>query len=98
MVKTTMTGASKVESPEISSGNTELVPRIVPTATNENISLQITTHKLNGMNFLQWSRSAQMVVRGKGKIGFLMERLLGLTLLMQPIRFGRCITQLSWPG
>ena len=71
MIKTAMIEASKVESSEISSRNTEFVPTIVPASTNENISQQITTQKLNGKNFLQWSRSVQMVVRGKGKIGYL---------------------------
>ena len=45
---------------------------IVPAANNSDyLSLQITTHKLTGKNFLQWSRSVQLVIRGKGKFGYL---------------------------
>ncbi|XP_020271826.1 uncharacterized protein LOC109846996 [Asparagus officinalis] len=53
-------------------------PKIVPTTVSSSdpnhlnlTSLQITTHKLNGKNFLQWSRSIQMVICRKGKIGYL---------------------------
>ena len=46
--------------------------KITPTATSENLSsLQISSFKLNGQNFLSWSRSVQLVIRGKGKMGFL---------------------------
>lgn len=34
-------------------------------------TLQITSHKFNGKNFLQWSTSVQMVIRGRGKLGYL---------------------------
>ncbi|KAJ0095071.1 hypothetical protein Patl1_15288 [Pistacia atlantica] len=37
----------------------------------ENPSLQITSHKLNGQNYLPWSRSVTMFVRGRGKYGYL---------------------------
>ncbi|KAH9677444.1 retrotran gag 3 domain-containing protein [Citrus sinensis] len=47
-------------------------PTIVHTAITENTSLQITSHKLNGKNFLPWSRSVQMVIRGHGKLGYLL--------------------------
>lgn len=36
----------------------------------DNPSLQITTHKLNGQNFLQWSQSVKLYVKGKGKISY----------------------------
>ncbi|KAH9657194.1 retrovirus-related pol polyprotein from transposon RE1 [Citrus sinensis] len=39
--------------------------------SNDSPSLQITTHKLNGQNFLQWSQSVKMFIRGKWKIGYL---------------------------
>ena len=42
-----------------------------PTTSFDNSSLQITSYKLNGKNFFQWSRSVQMVIRGRGKIGYL---------------------------
>ena len=34
-------------------------------------SLQITIHKLNGQNFLQWSQSVKMYLRGRGRLGYL---------------------------
>ena len=53
---------------------TKSTSTIVPIAFAELtslMSLQITNHKLNGRNFLQWSRSVQMVIQGKGKFGYL---------------------------
>ena len=51
----------------------ESLPKIAPIAVSDNTSpsLQITPFKLNGRNFLQWSRSTAIAIRGKGKIGFL---------------------------
>ncbi|GAV66115.1 UBN2_3 domain-containing protein, partial [Cephalotus follicularis] len=37
----------------------------------EGSSLQITSHKLNSKNFLQWSQSILLVIRGRGKIGYI---------------------------
>ena len=37
----------------------------------ENPSLQITLHKLNGRNFLQWSQSVTLFLRGKGRLGYI---------------------------
>lgn len=38
---------------------------------SESHSVQITTIRLNGANFLRWSQSVRMYVRGRGKIGYL---------------------------
>lgn len=38
---------------------------------SDNSSLVITSHKLDGKNFLQWSQSVLMVIRGRGKMGYL---------------------------
>ena len=38
---------------------------------NDNSPLVITNHKLDGKNFLQWSQSVLMVIRGRGKLGYL---------------------------
>ncbi|KZV48799.1 hypothetical protein F511_09220 [Dorcoceras hygrometricum] len=38
---------------------------------SDNLSLQITNHKLNSRNFLQWSQSVLLVIRGRGKMGYL---------------------------
>lgn len=40
-------------------------------STTESHSIQITTIKLNGENFLRWSQSVCMYIRGRGKIGYL---------------------------
>ena len=39
--------------------------------TNDSPSLHITTHKLSGLNFLRWSQSVKLFIRGKGKLGYL---------------------------
>ncbi|KAG8481080.1 hypothetical protein CXB51_025802 [Gossypium anomalum] len=36
-----------------------------------NSSLLITNHRLDGKNFLQWSQSILMVLRSRGKIGYI---------------------------
>ena len=59
-----ITGASR-------DGDSQSTSKIVPTAISDNLTLQITTHKLYGKNFLQWSQSVQLVIRGEGKMGYL---------------------------
>ncbi|KAJ9700568.1 hypothetical protein PVL29_006057 [Vitis rotundifolia] len=44
--------------------------KISPT-TSESHSIQITTIRLNGDNFLRWSQSVRMYIRGRGKMGYL---------------------------
>lgn len=34
-------------------------------------TLQITQHKLNGLNFREWYQSVLLVIRGKGKVCYL---------------------------
>jgi len=41
---------------------------IVPVSKS---TLQITIHKLNGKNYLEWSQSVRLVIDGKGKLGYL---------------------------
>ena len=36
-----------------------------------NSSLIITSHRLDGKNFLQWSQSVLMVLRGRGNLGYI---------------------------
>ena len=38
---------------------------------SENSPIQITTIRLNGDNFLRWSQSVRMYIRGRGKIGYI---------------------------
>ena len=57
---------------DVSSENTRPTTIITPMALSENsLSLKITSFKLNGKNFLSWSRSIQLVIRGKEKFGYL---------------------------
>lgn len=59
---------------DISTVNTpsqNTVPVRGSSAVSENPSLQITTHKLNDLNYLQWSQSVKMFVIGRGKMGYL---------------------------
>ncbi|RVW64704.1 Retrovirus-related Pol polyprotein from transposon RE1 [Vitis vinifera] len=44
--------------------------KINPT-TSKSHSIQITTIRLNGDNFLRWSQSVRMYIRGRGKMGYL---------------------------
>ena len=68
---TTLSGASRGAEGEVTEVTSYPSPKIAPIAHSEITSLQIIAHKLNGQNFLQWSRSIQMVIHGKGKIGYL---------------------------
>lgn len=40
-------------------------------STNDNPTLQITTVKLDGLNYLAWPRSATLYIKSKWKIGYL---------------------------
>ena len=65
-------GMSEGNGSEVSSDATQPTSTIVPTAIPDNSSyLQITSFKLSGRNFLAWSRSVQLVIRDKGKFGYL---------------------------
>ena len=68
-----VSGANRGDGSEVASDTSQPTSTMVPTASSDHhsLSLQITSFKLNGRNFLQWSRSVQLVVRGKGKIGYL---------------------------
>ena len=37
-----------------------------PHDTDDNPSLHITAHKLNGLNFLRWSQPIKLFIHGKG--------------------------------
>ena len=38
---------------------------------NDTFSLQITTHKLDGKNYLQWAQSVKIVICGHDKLGYI---------------------------
>ena len=72
MVKTAMAGANRGSVTEESTDTSQMPSTIAPiVVTPENTPLQITTKKLNGKNFLQWSRAILMAIRGQGKLGYL---------------------------
>ena len=45
-----------------------------PPATFDGFSPQITLHKLNGTNFREWSQSVMLVIKEKGKVGYLIGK------------------------
>ena len=45
--------------------------QVSPHGIGDNPSLYITTHKLNGLNFLRWSQSVKLFIRGKRKLRYL---------------------------
>lgn len=53
----------------IAEKNTSTTTTQVP--SSESHSIQITSIKLNGENFLRWSQSVRMYIRGRGKMGYL---------------------------
>ncbi|KAL5775181.1 hypothetical protein ACOSP7_012738 [Xanthoceras sorbifolium] len=62
-----MSDSSSTSNPAISTGNQ---PPMNPPTENSNHPVKITTIKLNGDNFLRWSLSVQMYIRGRGKLGY----------------------------
>ncbi|EOY17116.1 Cysteine-rich RLK (RECEPTOR-like protein kinase) 8 [Theobroma cacao] len=66
-----MADATLEGSSEVSSEPSRNVSSSVISTVGETHSLQITQHKLNGANFLEWSQSVMLVIRGKGKLSYL---------------------------
>ena len=68
-----MPGISRGDHSKVSNQTSPSTSIIIPTMVikNSSTSLQITTKKLNGKNYLQWSHSASMVIHSKGKISYL---------------------------
>ena len=65
MVKTPMAGANRGNVMEESTDTSPMPSTIAPTVvTPENTPLQTTTKKLNGKDFLQWSRAILMAIWG----------------------------------
>ncbi|RVX23159.1 hypothetical protein CK203_000121 [Vitis vinifera] len=74
MVKTTMTGHARDGTSEVSS-ETITQPSNSVYASNiaESHTLQITQHKLNGTNYLDWFQSVLLIIHSKGRLGYLTE-------------------------
>lgn len=62
--------ALQTSSSEITS-KSKTAPTMVSHGAFESGSLLITSHKLNGQNYLQWSQSILMFISGKGKDDYL---------------------------
>ncbi|KAG8488956.1 hypothetical protein CXB51_016958 [Gossypium anomalum] len=58
--------SSKTEISQITQNHSQGIPQ-----GDLNSSLIITNHRLDGKNFLQWSQSVLMALRGRGKIGYI---------------------------
>ena len=56
---------------EVTSETTSTPAAAIPVKTSNSRSVQITTIRLNGVNFLRWSQSVRMYIRGQGKIGYI---------------------------
>ena len=65
----TLTEASTTSSPNASLLSPS--PSHLTTTSIDNHPLQITQHKLNGSNFREWSQLIILVIKGKGKSGYL---------------------------
>ena len=65
--------AGNTTSSEIASDSTSPNTPVTSTPLNPDPSFHstITAFKLNGRNFIPWSRSMQMLIRGKGKFGLI---------------------------
>ena len=66
----TMSEVSSVTPPTATQPAHSTQPTIQPSQSDSH-SAQITNIRLNGDNFLRWSQSVRMYIRGRGKIGYL---------------------------
>ena len=72
MAKTAKTGAIKgsTDAAETASTSVWSIAGDTSTASASN-AFQLTVHKLNGKNYLEWAQSVKLVIDGKGKLGYL---------------------------
>ena len=54
---------------DATSGSTSTT--VVANLDHTSNSIQITVHRLNGRNFLEWSQSVKLAIDGRGKLGYL---------------------------
>lgn len=67
-----MSGEQQIPASEISSTVVDKKsPATMTGSSFDSHSLQITQHKLNGQNFREWFQSVMLVIRGRGKAGYL---------------------------
>ena len=56
---------------EVMSETTSTLAGTIPVKKSNSHSVQIATIRLNGDNFLRWSQSVRMYIRGQRKIGYI---------------------------
>lgn len=88
---------------EVSSTTTDqtspgLVSGSSSTSSFDSHSLQITQHKLNGLNFREWFQSVILVIRGRGKVGYLTGVVTPPSDTAPIIALGKQKIPLSWLG
>ena len=66
-----MTGTSSTVESSVTSAVPNPSPNIYSSASLDTQTFQITQHKLNWTNFREWFQSVQLVIKGKGKMGYL---------------------------
>ena len=72
MAKTAMTESScQDDSISTTSDQSHANQSVMTSPNRDNNSLQITAHRLNGKNYLQWSQSVNIVICGRGKFEYL---------------------------
>ncbi|RVW73986.1 Retrovirus-related Pol polyprotein from transposon RE1 [Vitis vinifera] len=74
MAKTAMTGASKTSSSsEATTENVQSETAMNSSAdfSTSHSSFQLTIHKLNGKNYLEWAQFVKLAIDGRGKLGHL---------------------------
>ena len=67
----TLTDASAISSPSPLPSSSFPSQQNNPIISIDNHSFQITQYKLNGTNFKEWFQSVMLVIKGKGKAGYL---------------------------
>lgn len=72
IMSNTSTESTNVPQPNPNnSNNSSITDSSKNSVVSESHSIQITTIRLSGDNFLRWSQSVRMYIRGRGKMGYL---------------------------
>lgn len=74
MIKTVITGATHGGTSEVTQQplpTQQMTSSLFPTFLADSSTLQITQHKLNGTNYLDWSQPVLLVIHGKGCMGYI---------------------------
>ena len=66
-----MTGASKTSSSSEATIENVQSETAMNSSADFHSSFQLTIHKLNGKNYLEWAQSVKLAIDGRGKLGHL---------------------------